>query len=373
MSYPLSRRPRDHNRQGLVAFIASAAMVAGGLAGGAGPAGAAGAAPLSPDCTPVLAGEFADTPRSSAAPPRRPELNLVTAGHYCLAEDMRQEKLLDHRGRELAARGGDALVLIGADDVVLDLQGHTVLNARTPGYTLVRQDRHVPGRVQSHWFAGTVVRNGRLSSPGSAGTAIRLVSAQRYGPRGFGDLAALAPDQSLPDVFRRTAHRLEHLVIDAGRRAILIDGRDNVIRNNRIVVDGYTAIVAQGPGIVIEDNLIEVRGDLSALTAHEQAGDGAHPFVIRLIQADGAVVRNNRVRLRDGAAPLAAAVELVASRGVTLEGNHFDGVVRGVHADEASGYQESGDQVRPCGPRGTRTVPPEDRSDGTVVDGIACR
>src|SRR5690606_24320029 len=141
-------------------------------------------------------------------------------------------------------------------------------------------------------------------------------SAQRYGPGGFGDLAALAPGQSLAEVFRQTSHRLEHLVIDAGRRAILIDGRDNIIRHNRIVVDGYTAIIAQGPGTVIEDNLIEVRGDLSHLAAQEQAADGANPFVIRLIQADGAVVRNNRVRLLDGAAPIAAAVELVASRGV---------------------------------------------------------
>lgn len=325
-------------------------------------------------CTSVLAGEFADAPRSSAAPPRRPELNLAASGRYCLEEDVRQEKLLDHRGRELAARGGDAIVLVGADDIHLDLGGHTVANAREPGYTLVRHDRHVPGRVQSHWFAGTVVRNGYLVSPGGAGTAIRLVSAQRYAPQGFGEPAALVPGQSLDDVFRRTRHRLEHLTIAAGRRAILIDGRDNVIRHNRIVVDGYTAIVAQGPGVVIEDNLIEVRGDLSGLSAQERAADGAHPFVIRLIQADGAVVRNNRVRLTGGTPPLAAAIELTASRAVTLEENRLDGFARAVQADTRSDYMASANLVRPCWPRGTRLVAPLEGGAGRVsAEQVGCQ
>ena len=369
MSYPLIRHP-GRNWPAVIGLLASAAFAAAGLPG----AGRARADTGEPACTPVLAGEFADAPRSSSAPPRRPEVNLRSAGHYCLAEDVRQAKLLDHRGRELAARGGDALVLIGADEVVLDLGGHTVANARAPGYTLVRQDRHVPGRVQSHWFAGTVVRNGHLASPGSAGTALRLVSAPRYGPRGFGDPAAFAPGQSLADVFRRTRHRLEHLVIDAGRRAILIDGQDNVIRQNRIVVDGHTAIVAQGPGVVIEDNLIEVRGDLSGYAEHERLAEEADPFVIRLIQADGAVVRNNQVRLLRGTAPLAAAVELVASRGVRLESNRVDGIARLVQADEASDYREAGNRVDPCGGRGARlTAPAEDAFAQAATETTGCR
>src|SRR5690606_26291091 len=199
-------------------------------------------------------------------------------------------------------------------------------------------------------------------------------SAQRYGPRGFGEPAALAPGQSLAEVFRQTRHRLEHLTIDAGRRAILIDGRDNVIRHNRIVVDGYTAIVAQGPGIVIEDNLIEVRADLAGLTTHERAAEGAHPFVIRLIQADGAVVRNNRVRLVGATAPLAAAIELTASRAVTLEHNRLDGFTRAVQADSSSDYTESANQLRPCWPRRTRVVAPSETGPGNVpAEQLGCR
>lgn len=346
----------------------------GGFAGAVLAIAAAAHATEPGPCRTVVAAEFADSPRRGDAPPRRPEINLTTPGRYCLAEDVRQEKLLDYRGRELAARGGDAIVLVGADDVTLDLAQHTVANGRVPGYTLVRQDRHIPGRSQSHWFTGTVVRNGRLLSPGSTGIGIRLVSAQRYGPRGFGEPAVGAPGQALEQLFADTRHRLEQLDIAAGHRAVLMDGRGNVIRDSRIVVDGYTAIVAQGPGVVIEDNLIEVRGDLSGLSAHERAADGAHPFVIRLIQADGAVVRNNRVRLTGGTPPLAAAIELTASRAVTLEENRLDGFARAVQADTRSDYMASANLVRPCWPRGTRLVAPLEGGAGRVsAEQVGCR
>lgn len=350
----------------------------GGFAGAVLAVAAAAHATEPGPCRTVVAAEFADSPRRGDAPPRRPEINLTTPGRYCLAEDVRQEKLLDYRGRELAARGGDAIVLVGADDVTLDLAQHTVANGRVPGYTLVRQDRHIPGRSQSHWFTGTVVRNGRLLSPGSTGIGIRLVSAQRYGPRGFGEPAVGAPGQALEQLFADTRHRLEQLDIAAGHRAVLMDGRGNVIRDSRIVVDGYTAIVAQGPGTVIEDNLIEVRADLSGLTGEERGDEAARPFAIRLIQADGAVVRNNRIRMLGSGVPLAAAIELVASRGVTVTGNQMEGFLAAVRGDSASGHEASGNRLRPCGLRGARfTAPAGDATADPVAAapgavGIAC-
>src|SRR5690606_18813898 len=106
----------------------------------------------------------------------------------------------------------------------------------------------------------------------------------------------------------------------------------------------------------------------------EQHAEGAHPFAIRLIQADGAVVRNNRVRVLDGAAPLAAAVELIASRGVTLEDNQLDGLAGVVHADGASDYRQSGNRLRPCAARGMRLMAPAEEALGAPERAtIGCR
>jgi hypothetical protein len=96
-----------------------------------------------------------------------------------------------------------------------------------------------------------------------------------------------------------------------------------VIRNNRITVDAATAIVAQGPGIIIENNVIEVRNHLEALSEFDRSIDSKTPFAIRLIQADGAIVRNNEIRLldREGRGGLPAAIDLVSTRGALVEGN----------------------------------------------------
>jgi hypothetical protein len=301
---------------------------------------------------------------------------LTAAGTYCLDESIRQQKLIDRRnGREMTTVGGDGIILIGADDVDLDLGGHLVSNERGLGYTLIKHYRYEPSRGHTHWFSGTHISNGRLWSPGSRGIGLRLVSANRYGPAGFGTVAAVRFGTGLEDVFVDTRHRVEDLEIDAGRRAILIDGRNNIIRNNRIVVDGATAIVAQGPGLVIEDNVIEVRNDLRGFSEHDRRRESATPFPIRLIQADGAIVRNNQVRLvdRGTGVSLPAAIELVESRNVTVEGNRFGGMNRWVHADSRSSYVDTGNQAQACPSGATRYLPPIDAAGEIRPRAPACR
>ncbi len=165
------------------------------------------------------------------------------------------------------------------------------------------------------------------------------------------------------------------MTIAAGKRAILIDGRNNIIRNNHIVVDGVTAIVAQGPGLVIEDNVIEVRGDLRGLSDLDRKLESRTPFPIRLIQADDAIVRNNRIRLidRTAGAGLPAAIELVHSRNVTVEGNRFEGMDQGVYADPHSSHLEIGNEESACASGATRYLPPEEAGGESRPRTPACR
>jgi len=329
-----------------------------------------------PNCGIVTIHEFGGVERSEEGPPRRPEIELRVPGKYCLDVPVLQPKLMERSGaREMTTLGGDGIILIGEDDVDLDLGGQLVSNERSLGYTLIKHYRYEPGRRQAHWFARTRISNGKLRSPGSRGIGMRLVAANRYGPAGFGTAAAVPPGEDLPDVLLDTRHRIEGLDIAAGRRAILIDGRNNTIRNNHIVVDGVTAIVAQGPGLVLEDNVIEVRGDLRGFSDHDRKLESRTPFPIRLIQADDAIVRNNRIRLIDRTAGpgLPAAIELVRSRNVTVEGNRFEGMDQGVSADPHSSHLDNGNEASACASAATRYLPPDEAGGENRQRTPACR
>ena len=305
---------------------------------------------LAHTCSPAEIGQFGGAPSSSAMAINRPQVELTSPGAYCLGENIHQAKLWDPwRRRELVSRGGEALILISADDVSLDLWGHVLSNDRDLGYSLLRLYEHIPGARRPNWFARTKVRNGFLISPGSKGTGLSMIARDSYRP-GFGTPVPVPPGLHLTDIYRDTSHLIETLNIRAGKRAILIDGRNNVIRNNRITVDAITAIVAQGPGIIIENNVIEVRNDLGMLTEHDRRLEAQAPFVIRLIQADGAIIRNNEIRMLDraGRDRLPAAIELVETAGAVVQGNVFGGVETAVRADASSSFQEEGNSMEPC-------------------------
>jgi hypothetical protein len=327
-------------------------------------------------CVAAVATESGGAVPEAGGEGRRPELLLAAPGEYCLSGDLRQRKLADPRtGIEMKTIGGDAIVLVAADDVSLDLAGHGISNERELGYTLVRHYRYQPGRGHDHSFARTRIHSGSLNSPGSRGVAIRLVPARPRRAVEFGVPAPVPAGKTAADVHADTGHRLENLVIAAGSRAIVIEGMNNVIRNNRIAVDSATAIVAQGPGVVIENNLIEVRADLRAWSDYDRSTEARTPFPIRLIQADGAVVRNNEIRLVDvaGQAPLPAAIQLVASRDVTVAGNRMHGMQVTVTADGASSHREAGNRLETCPSGEARFPPPEQGGDPAPSHAPVCR
>nr|WP_255407841.1 right-handed parallel beta-helix repeat-containing protein [Collimonas sp. PA-H2] len=116
---------------------------------------------------------------------------------------------------------------------------------------------------------------------------------------------------------------VEHMTIHAGWRGVVMGGGGNVLRDSTIDVDGHTAVYMYGPGSIIENNTIIIHRN----------GD-AKPFdaAIKLRDAHGAVVRNNRIIYKGGwlgKAP--AAVNLLDSTDVLIEGNtveNFDKLVR---------------------------------------------
>ncbi|WP_369827846.1 right-handed parallel beta-helix repeat-containing protein [Collimonas sp. PA-H2] len=123
--------------------------------------------------------------------------------------------------------------------------------------------------------------------------------------------------------YQPTGNLVEHMTIHAGWRGVVMGGGGNVLRDSTIDVDGHTAVYMYGPGSIIENNTIIIHRN----------GD-AKPFdaAIKLRDAHGAVVRNNRIIYKGGwlgKAP--AAVNLLDSTDVLIEGNtveNFDKLVR---------------------------------------------
>ena len=336
--------------------------------------GVGSASAVARECRPVVITERGDRPTRPSAAPLMPRVTIESPGHYCMDRDLHQDSLRDPlRGAPVFARE-EALVRIRSSGVTLDLGGHTVSNAMQHGMTMIWFSRFAVGESGGTRLLTARIANGHLVSPGSSGVGIDLTASRPYGQRSL-QPAPVPEGVRASDLFADTRHIVESMTIAAGKRGIQLDGRDNIIRNNLIIVDSPIAIVAQGPGIVIENNVIEVRNDLSQFSEQAKKVESRTPFPIRLIQADGAIVRNNRIRLVQPAAhgPLPAAIELLQSADVLVESNQFEGVGSPVQADSDSSYREFNNQLAVCAPGAPRYLPPPEAGVAGGAGLAACR
>lgn len=141
-----------------------------------------------------------------------------------------------------------------------------------------------------------------------------------------------------------TFYTAENLQIQSGGRAIVMAGSDNVVRNNTIEVDGRTAVYLYGPRSLVEGNTFIV---------HMDPRDKAPlPAILKLRDADGSIIRNNRFIVKRGrlfrktAAEPQAGINLLESRDVLIEGNVFEDVALPVRKDAASTATERGNALQ---------------------------
>jgi Right handed beta helix region len=137
-----------------------------------------------------------------------------------------------------------------------------------------------------------------------------------------------------------TRYTAENLTIHSGGRGIVMSGADNVIRNNTIEVDGKVAVYMYGPRPVIEGNTFIVHLDSKDQTTL--------PAILKLRDADGAIIRNNRFVVRAGpfSAKAEAAINLLMSKNVVIENNTVEDTAVLVRKDEVSSTVERGNQVK---------------------------
>jgi Right handed beta helix region len=269
-------------------------------------------------------------------------------GPYCLRED------IFVKGHRSWIEGGrifnvsKIIVNIGADDVVLDLDGHLAWSdgRLEAGFETTLADKKVPLDKPPK---NITLRNGSLRLEHS-GLGIRFsglggLQADRVpismGPKpseprvkhtglpktreevreqvkeyGIWETESLWAQLPEPSNYPIRNLTIERMHIRTREAALVLQGAGSVIRDNIIEVDDGTAIWLYGPGAVVENNTIIVNGD------GERILEADAP--IRLHHGDGAVIRNNKIVVK-GKAPR-RAVSTFETGDFTLQDNRIFGV-----------------------------------------------
>lgn len=258
---------------------------------------------------------------------------IVEPGAYCLGSDIRRKPVIDVHAGRTRHFSGEALLKIECsaqrpcarltpDDAYrIDLQGHA----------LVSESQNMIGIGNGSGGLRVTIRNGRIDVPGNRAPNIGIeLRAEKAAP-GFmlggsqcwptmgkcEDVPAEKADDQQPPHYKTSNYLVEKMHIRAGWRGVQMGGGGNVLRDSVIEVDGRSAAFLFGPGAIIENNTFIIHGK----------GDrGAFDAALKLRDAHGAVVRNNKFIARGGLfAKVPAAINLLDSKDVVIEGNTFEG------------------------------------------------
>ena len=263
---------------------------------------------------------------------------LTRPGLHCVTCDM----LVDSHYRPFAhgseyKNDDHIVILVAGDNVVVDLQRHTVVaNAamRAAIDTLARDWVNYPDVRGLVLPANVTIRNGKICVRKRVGDGwgIRIFSAPdlpldlRSDIASSGAAAHMAERTTfaLEEVWRALPARardypargilVEEVAISSAGWGIGVEGASTVIRNSTIEVDAGTALWIYGPNARIENNTIIVRG-------RGRVREADAP--IRLHHGDGAIIRNNRIVVKGDGHPW--AVTSFRTGAITLEGNTLNG------------------------------------------------
>jgi hypothetical protein len=324
-------------------------------------------------CTSILSGCAA--PASSASETRsgcKPlkylsnyipvEVDVMDEGSQCLVEDLVQRSAIDvAEGFRQRGQPSTVMTFFHAKNVDLDLQGHLVSVHPFKNATgiAVHESESSLSRLKE-LPRNLRVRNGVVRSPGPYGVGVYL---------GFHKKFALAmnlyapayeplPEDQHPMSDQRswesgkkigfinpwnyqppTHFVVEGMRIEAGGRGVIMVGANNVLRNSIIDVDSDTAVYLYGPGAVVEDNTFIVHLD--------PAHPSTLPAALKLRDADGAVIRNNRFIVKSAAGKQAdVAINLLSSKHVVIEQNTYENTLTLVRKDSESTTVESGNSKK---------------------------
>lgn len=231
-------------------------------------------------------------------------------GNYCLASDLKQTETPAILRLPHQPSPGSPLLTIASAEVSVDLGQHELLGKRPSALGL-----WLNGGGGMRYFPA-LVRNGAIRT--EMRPAVFMVYAWNRDDTHFSDRAVGASLALARDVgdYVVTGFVLEDLTLEASEIAVILQGGNNVIRRCKII-GGNGAVNVYGPGLLFEDNEI-------VMNARETKPNGEAPIALFLKDADGSIVRNNRITIR-GRVAGAEAIVLKNSSNVVLQNNTVNG------------------------------------------------
>jgi hypothetical protein len=288
-------------------------------------------------------------------------------GRQCLVQDLVQRSAIDLIDGQQRGKPSIVVSFREASNVDLDLQGHLVTTEPFEdgsGIALSQSHSLENASNRARGPHDITIRNGIVRTPGKWGVSIYLGFfkdyrlATDYGARAYAPLPederpmSEQAHRSMPIRFinpwnyqPETHFTIDNLNIKSGGRGVIMTGAKNVLRNSTIEVDSDTAVYLYGPDSVVEGNTIIIH----------QKPDYPYPSersaALKLRDADGAIIRNNRFIVKDGPLGLfkgqaEVAINLLESHDVVIENNIIEGAKALVRKDAASTTIEHGNELK---------------------------
>jgi hypothetical protein len=272
------------------------------------------------------------------------KVSLSGSGRFCLMEDLLQRNVRDLiDGRNRGSPGKEGVVgLLEARDLDFDFQGHLASGLPFENITGINI------RPTATYIT---IRNGIVKTPGPFGIGVWAINYKHAVFDSFAeeDIPPLRSTYNKPggvphvlnypwDYQPATNYLLDALKIQSGGRGVILAGDGNTLRNSTVDVDGAVAAYFYGPNAVIEGNTFIVHR-----TADEYIP--ATSAILKLRDADNAIIRNNRFIFKGGSFSrdqAEAAINLLTSKNVRIENNSIEGVKAFVRKDDATTTLERG-------------------------------
>ena len=256
--------------------------------------------------------------------------NLALSGPGCFFMELDIVRHVGPLGKFLGEPGGSGpLVELDGSDIVLDLKGHALRSNRAG--TAVSAG--VWGMLQEPKRRNYTFRNGIIDvgSDGISMTGWQYAGQRqnyRPGPAQI-DTALLRYGPNFRE-FGDTNILLENLTIKSGGLAAYLVGRNNVIRQCRIEVEGHEAVALFGANNQLIDNEIVVKRTKSPPPPHNpparfNIGSYHSEYAaIWIRDAPGLIIRGNKITI-EGSSNSKEAILLINSPNVIIENNEVTG------------------------------------------------
>lgn len=282
---------------------------------------------------------------------------IRAAGNYCITADVSVNERYHWNHGWNRIYESSAAMGINASNVDVDLKQHTMTSkaskANAPhGVSIFQHQNNI------------LIKNGSLRAIGEQAVGVFNINTSllikipaennkirwcRLSYPECEEMSYLNSIDKLPPQYQDAHNTIDNLKIFATYRGVQLADNHNIIRNSTIEVDDNTAIYLMGQYPVIENNTIIIHssksGDAETQKKYNiQIKDGA----IKLRDAKGGIIRNNRIIYKDGlfSGKAPVAINLLDSKDVVIEGNTIEGFDKLVRENGDTSYIESNNTIK---------------------------